>query len=107
MIKAIIFDFDGVLTTNNTGSPATVRYISQNSGVDEENIKKAYSKFNRSLLFGEITHKEMWNIFCSDIGKELNYSVLVDSFRSTPLDNEMICLAKELETVIQNRYDYR
>ncbi len=97
MIKAIIFDFDGVLTTNKTGSLATVRYISQNSGVGEENVKKAYSKYNRSLLFGEITHKDMWNVFCSDIGKELDYSVLVDSFRSTPLDNQMICLTKELK----------
>lgn len=34
MIKAVLFDFDGVLTTDATGSQSICNYICKETGVD-------------------------------------------------------------------------
>lgn len=36
MIKAILFDFDGVLTIDKYGSDSILRYLSQNTAVSIE-----------------------------------------------------------------------
>lgn len=96
MIKAILFDFDGVLTIDKTGSTTTTRYIAQKTGVPLNLVKSSYYKHNKKLLLGELTHKEMWDEFCSDVGQKIDYQVLIDSFNSTALDEQMIEFVKEL-----------
>lgn len=41
MIKAILFDFDGVLTTDRTGSLSICNYICKKTGIDLELLKKS------------------------------------------------------------------
>ena len=36
MIKAVLFDFDGVLTTDATGSESILNYICKKTGLDIE-----------------------------------------------------------------------
>lgn len=97
MIKAILFDFDGVLTIDKTGSESIIRFISDKSRIPLEVVKTNYYKYNRELLSGEITHKDMWNSFCNDIGQKLDYSILIEAFKNTLLDKEMIEFLKELK----------
>lgn len=96
-IKAILFDFDGVLTIDKTGSFTITNYIAEKSGIPLELIKSCYYKYNKGLLYGEITHEDMWSDFCRDVGKELDYHILTDSFINTALDEKMIDLVKELK----------
>ena len=96
-IKAILFDFDGVLTIDKTGSFTITNYIAEKSGIPLELIKLCYYKYNKRLLYGEITHEDMWSDFCRDVGKELDYHILTDSFINTALDEKMIDLVKELK----------
>lgn len=44
MIKAVLFDFDGVLTTDATGSQSICNYICKETGVDSELFKREYKK---------------------------------------------------------------
>lgn len=97
MIKAILFDFDGVLTTDKTGSQSILNYISKATGIPFDALKIEYYKYNTRLLNGQLTHKEMWNDFCKNLGRDIEYSVLTDSFRHTPLDGKMFNLVKELK----------
>lgn len=60
MIRAILFDFDGVLTTDKTGTQSIRNYICQETGISEEHFNEAYYPYNDDLLDGKITHKEMW-----------------------------------------------
>jgi putative hydrolase of the HAD superfamily len=39
----------------------------------------------------------MWKSFCDEIGQTLDYNVLIDSFKNTKLDSDMITLVKELK----------
>ncbi len=38
----------------------------------------------------------MWDEFCSDVGQEIDYQVLIDSFNATALDEQMMEFVKEL-----------
>ena len=96
-VKAILFDFDGVLTIDKTGSFTITNYIAKKSGISLALIKSCYYKYNKRLLYGELTHEDMWSDFCKDVGCELDYQILIDSFVSTRLDEKMIGLVKELK----------
>lgn len=90
MIKAILFDFDGVLTIDKTGSATITNYLSKATGLSLDLIKHHYKKYNDKLLLGEITHQDMWPSFCQEIGTAIPYELLIDSFKATALDKEMI-----------------
>ncbi len=97
MIKAVLFDFDGVLTIDKTGSTSITKFISDSCGIPLENVKSCYYKFNKQLLLGETTHQEIWQDFCKALGQDIDYSILLDSFRATRLDEKMIALVQELK----------
>ena len=98
MIKAILFDFDGVLTIDKTGSQSILNYISKTTGIPFAKLKTEYYKYNERLLNGQLTHREIWSDFCKNLEHDIAYSVLIDSFRHTLLDSEMLDLVKELKS---------
>jgi putative hydrolase of the HAD superfamily len=51
MIKAILFDFDMVLTTDGSGSQSICEYISKKTGIDLELFKKEYYIWKNYRLF--------------------------------------------------------
>ena len=97
MIKAILFDFDGVLTVDKTGSESILNYIAEKTNIPLDTLKTEYYKYNSDLLYGRLTHRDIWESLCKSIGYSIEYSILIDSFRNTPIDNEMISFAKELK----------
>ena len=96
MIKAVFFDFDGVLTTDKTGSTTTTRYISQKTGIGLSAVKAAFARHNTALTLGNTTHSEIWREVCDDLGQSLSSSLLHEAFESTPLNKEMFTLARAL-----------
>jgi len=97
LIKAILFDFDGVLTIDKAGSSSITKYISKATNIPLDLVKSCYYKYNKALLNGDIIHKDMWNSFCNDLGNSIEYRVLIESFKNTALDIKMIDLIKELK----------
>lgn len=97
MIKAIFFDYDGVLTTDKTGSLTTNRYLSRATGVEFATVKAAFSRHNKDLTLGKITHSEIWHELCSALGQELSISLLYEAFESTPMNEGMFSLARKLK----------
>lgn len=96
MIKAILFDFDGVLTIDKTCSASITAYIAQVSGLPLELVRQSYAHYNRRLLYDGMRHEEMWPDFCKAVGRNIDYQVLIDSFVHTPLDEEMLSLVRAL-----------
>ena len=97
MIKAILFDFDGVLTTDKTGSQSIINYLSAKTGIPYDTLKPVYASFNKELLSGSLKHEDMWQEFCDCIGTNIDYTLLTESFWNTPIDENMIALAKRLK----------
>jgi HAD superfamily hydrolase (TIGR01549 family) len=97
VIKAIVFDFDGVLTTDKTGSLTTNRYLSRMANVDYETVRTVFSKYNHDLLVGKITHREIWEPACKAMHHEIAFSLLERAFLSTPINHSMFALARRLK----------
>ncbi len=97
-MKAILFDFDGVLTIDKYGSDSILRYLGENTDAPIDVLKREYYKINRGLLNGEYTHKDVWSDYCKNVGYDIDFQILVDSFINTPLDWDMLSLVRELKT---------
>ncbi|MBI9015190.1 MAG: HAD hydrolase-like protein [Clostridiales bacterium] len=97
MIKAVLFDLDGVLTTDATGTTSIVKYIDKHTDLDKDLFEKAYRKHNWKLLYGRTTHEEMWPSLCTDLGQALDIDILRKAFNETPMDYGMIALSKYLK----------
>ncbi|WP_238916305.1 HAD-IA family hydrolase [Clostridium sp. YIM B02555] len=97
MIKAILFDFDGVLTTDATGSLSICNYICNKTGLDIEKFENEYYKYNDDLLYGKINHEEIWGKLCKELNSKIDINILYESFINTPIDVKMIAFIDELK----------
>jgi len=96
MIKAIFFDFDGVLTNFECGSSTVCRNLSEKTGIPEEKLLLCYDEHARDLYVKPVLHKEIWNDFCSCAGENIDISLLDYAFRNTPMNKKMFELVKKL-----------
>ena len=97
MISAILFDYDGVLTTDKTGSLTTCRYISQATGIDVSAVQAAFRLHNEALTLGKTTHAQIWPSICRALGRDLRFGLLQAAFESTPMNAGMFALARSLK----------
>lgn len=97
MIKAILFDFDGVLTTDSTGSQSICNYICKKTGLVEETFKKEYYKYNNDLLYGKTNHENIWEVLCKGLKTKIDINILYESFINTPIDCQMIAIVDSLK----------
>ncbi len=97
-IKWIFFDFDGVLTSDKSGSFSTCNYLSQfipNKTFEE--ILDTYRIWHKDMLIGKTFHKDIWQEFCLKLGIVLDYKILEDAFLTTPINTQMINLTQSLK----------
>ena len=95
-IKAIFFDYDGVMTLDKTGTQSICNFISKNYYIDKNIFEKEYRKYNLDLSYGKTTHEKIWNELCLNLNENIPISVLYDSFVNTPIDPEMHELVKNI-----------
>jgi len=97
MIKAVLFDFDGVLTLDETGSQSICNYICQATGVDKNLFRNEYRKYNSDLSTGKLKHEDIWGKICNEISYQIDIKTLYDSFINTPINNKMFDLVQQLK----------
>ncbi len=68
MIKAIIFDWGGVLIDNP--ADALMEYCAKNLGIEIESLKSIFSKYESIFQKGEILENELWTNICTELGIE-------------------------------------
>lgn len=92
-IKAVFFDYDGVLTLDKTGSVTTCKYLSFVTGIIFDTIMNAYKSFNKELTLGVKSHSDVWNEFCDMLNVKIEKEHLIEAFKSTPINTKMVELA--------------
>lgn len=97
MLKGIFFDFDGVITLEKQGTPPTIAYIAETTGLPAEAVEKAYRRHNRALLMGEVTHPDMWQQFCEEMDTNIDYEILTGAFLNITLDQAVVDYIRELK----------
>ena len=114
-IRAVFFDYDGVLTTDKTGSLTTCRYLSMQTGIAPQVLASALRPYNKDLTIGRRSHADVWPEFCETLGQRIPLELLPFAFESTPANEPMFKLARELKRryvvgIItdnkQDRFDY-
>ena len=96
-IKGVFFDFDGVLTTDKTGSLTTCRYLSIQTGIDLSILTRALRRYNNDLTIGRRSHADVWPELCESLGQVIPVELLPLAFQSTPANQPMFALAEELK----------
>lgn len=96
-LRAVFFDYDGVLTTDPTGSVTTCGYLSQASGLPFDVLAQAFRPHNAALSTGRCTHAEVWPAICAQLPRPLPIEWLRAAFESTPLNAAMMALARGLK----------
>ncbi|MCL2407085.1 MAG: HAD-IA family hydrolase [Defluviitaleaceae bacterium] len=101
MIKAVLFDFDGVLTLDENGTSSICNYICREraTGICKAEFEYEYRKYNKDLLLGKLTHEDVWDDICGAVGQDLDISILHESFIYTPINFDMIELVRELKEI--------
>ena len=98
MIRAVIFDWGGVLIENP--APALLAYFSRRLGVSPEELNGAYRKYAEAFQKGRISEEELWRRVSAQLGtRELPPSSLwYEAFREvyTPRE-EVFSLASDLK----------
>lgn len=97
MIKAVLFDFDGVLTIDKTGSQTICNYICNVTGINKEKFTYEYRRYNRDLSNGKLKHTDIWAKLCDAVGEYIPIDILHASFINTPIDNNIFDLAKAIK----------
>lgn len=97
MIKKIFFDFDGVLTTDKTGSHTSCKYFSKKIGVDAQDLFSKVKQFDEEIDAGKISQKDVWESICKEAEVEYNPNWLQEAFRNTPIDEKMLEYARQLK----------
>jgi FMN phosphatase YigB (HAD superfamily) len=96
VIRAVFFDYDGVLTRDKTGSLTTCRSLAQQTGLPFEAIHAVLRPYNEALTLGHTTHEAIWPAVCEALQCEIPMACLIAAFDSTPLDAAVMDLARRL-----------
>ena len=97
MISTVLFDYDGVMTPDKSGSYSICKYVSSAANIDYELFSNEYKKYNDQLLYGKTTHEDIWNKICEGIGVSISIKYLYDSFKNTPINEKMFELVKKIK----------
>lgn len=97
MVKAVFFDYDGVLTRDKTGSLTMNRFLSARTGIPFDRVRKALQKHNRALNEGEASYADVWPAVCAELERDVPFDLVIKAFESTPLNDAMLSLARGLK----------
>lgn len=98
LIKAVFFDYDGVLTRDKTGSLTMNRFLSEQTGIPYDRVCRAFQRHNGKLNEGESTYADVWPAICAELEHDLPRNLLIRAFESTPVNDEMLRLARGLKS---------
>lgn len=94
----MLFDFDGVITTDAYGSLTTVRSLAAAAGLSEAAVAAALAPFMPGLILGRESHASIWSGFVARLGTPIEASWLHAAFDATPINAPMLDLARRLAT---------
>lgn len=97
MVKAIFFDYDGVLTRDKTGSLTMNRFLSARTGIPFDRVRQTLQKHNRALNEGDASYADVWPAVCAELECDIPLDLVTKAFESTPLNDDMFSLARGLK----------
>jgi len=97
MIRAVLFDLDGVLTLDKTGNVTTCRYFFEKLGVDYQSLFEYRNQFDEAIDRGKTNNTAVWKAIFKAHGMDLNPAWLKEANESTPIDEKMMGYVREFK----------
>ncbi len=97
MVKAIFFDFDGVLTTDPSGFYTTSKYFKDKFNIDVEKFSKCYSKYTKEFDVKPLLFDGVWDNISKCLECDIDIKYLYEAFLSTPKNHKMFELVNNLK----------
>jgi len=95
VIKAVIFDWGGVLIDNP--ADGLRHFCAKKLGVESDTFTKEYSKYEPDFQIGVLSEEELWKKICADLGIIPKGMLWLNAVRSTfTLKKEIVEMIKEL-----------
>ena len=102
MIKAIVWDLEGVILHTNDVDISTS--VARRLGVQASDVEQVFnSKINDDVDRGEFTHDEFWNLFLQQLNLPREYKKHLEAF----FHNDFVIDEKVVEDIREYRMIYR
>ena len=97
MIKAVFFDFDGVLTTESSGTYSMSKYLSDHLDIDLSMIFPVLKSETAEMLVGRADYIELLPKVEEAIGISIPEAMLLTAIQTVPLNKAMFELAESIK----------
>lgn len=98
MTECIFFDFDGVLTTDESGNYTTFSWLAKETGIPFETLSPSWRSVASDAYSGKRDIIQIWHDFCGTLGQEIDLQLLFRAFESTPKNEAMFTLCTKLRS---------
>lgn len=107
MIKVIIFDFAGVITTSAL-FPRVAEIFGNKTGIGKEAFHKILTSKEKEYLLGDITTDDFWKAVCK--GTNISYDEFVKEISWYKINDDVLKLIRKLRdkykiVLLSNNYD--
>lgn len=100
MIKAIFFDFDGVLTSVEGGASTTTDILAKKYGLEQSEVESAYKEaFREAYAKKGIITADRWKEVADTLGVHIPFDELEYALGHPPPNESMIALIHSLKQV--------
>src|SRR5580700_11749185 len=96
MIKAIFFDFDGVLTLESTGGDAISKALSKQTGIPVKRLSPIYHKYAAHLVLNHKHYETILKPLNDELKTDITLQDIVEATKTSRRNEEMLKLAHEL-----------
>lgn len=98
MIKAIFFDFDGVLTPVNSGRLAVAQSLHRIiPALSQQRFMECINPYRTDLYTGKLDQADIWDEFTACVGVSISLAQLEQAFLDTPKNEAILRLAESLK----------
>ena len=96
MIKAIFFDFDGVLTLESTGADAISKALSKQTGIPVKRLSPIYHKYAAHLVLNHKHYETILEPLNNELKTNLTLQDIIEATKTSRRNQDMLNLAQEL-----------
>jgi len=98
MYKALFFDFDGVLTENESGSVPTLEYLSKLTGRPVQELSAIFTPLEALSKKGDLPLEQLAAVIADKVGMPVTADNLREAFQRTKINSQMLQFVKRLHT---------